>query len=397
MENDSCRIWEDWFREEVASLQEKGLLRRLTPVDSEASTTVTIGGKTILAFCSNNYLGLANHPLLKEAAMAATETWGVGSGASRFISGNSRLYETLETEIARFKGCASAIVFSSGYMANIGALSALIAEGDLVLFDRLNHASLLDGVRRSHGKLRVYRHKDMEQLRLLLSKRPAQQKAMIVTDGIFSMEGDIAPLPEIVSLAEAYDAVIYLDDAHGTGVLGKEGRGACEHFGVKSDRIIQMGTFSKALGGLGGFVAGSQPLIQFLINKARTLIYTTAFPPSVLATALAALQFIQKDSSRKERLWANTAKLQRAMTDLGFYTGSSETPIIPLIVKEADKAVTFSDMLFKEGIYLPAIRPPTVTKGQSRLRATLMATHSPEQIGLFIEKLEKIGCQLGII
>jgi 8-amino-7-oxononanoate synthase len=395
LENDL--IWKNGFREEIDSLREKKLLRRLTSIDSEADTTVTINGKTLLAFCSNNYLGLANHPALKEAAMAATQTWGVGAGASRLISGNIRLYEMLENEVARFKLCDHAIVFPSGYAANVGALSAIIGEADLVLFDRLNHASLLDGVRLSGGRLRVYRHKDMEQLRALLGKRAAQQKAIIVTDGIFSMDGDIAPLPEIVALAGQYDAIIYLDDAHATGVLGKTGRGTCEHFGIKSDRMIQMGTFSKALGGLGGFVAGSSSLIQFLINKARSLIYTTALPPAVLATATAALQLIQNDSGRKERLWANTNRLRQAMTDLGFCVGSSETPIIPLIVKDADKAVAASSMLLEEGIYLPAIRPPTVPKGQARLRATLMATHSPEQIGYLIEKLEKVGCALGII
>jgi 8-amino-7-oxononanoate synthase len=319
------------------------------------------------------------------------------------VSGNIRLYGALEEKIAAMKSCEKALVFNSGYTANVGILSALIKENDLVLFDRLNHASLIDGVKLScgaasaGGKLRVYRHKDMKQLQLLLSQTPAHQKAMIVTDGIFRMDGDIAPLAEIVALADQYDAIIYLDDAHATGVLGPTGKGTSEHFHLHSDRIIQMGTLSKALGGFGGFVAGSDLLISYLINKARSLLYTTALPPSVLATAIAALALTEEEPVHREKLWINTNHFRKDVMALGYNTCGSETPIVPLLIGEADVAVTFSKRLMEEGIYIPAIRPPTVKNGQSRLRVTLMATHTKEQVDVLILKLKEIGSQLGVI
>jgi 8-amino-7-oxononanoate synthase len=390
-------ILEIVFEKEIESLREKGLLRALTLIDSASDTTLSIHGKTFLAFCSNNYLGLANHPALKEAAITAIQQFGVGSGASRLICGNLSLYETLENKIAALKSCEKALVFNSGYTTNIGILPAIIGEKDLVLFDRLNHASLFDGVKMSGGSLRVYRHKDMDQLQQRLSARSSHQKAIIVTDGIFSMDGDIAPLPEIVSLAEQYDAMIYLDDAHATGVLGENGKGTRAHFHLKTDRIIEMGTLSKALGGFGGFVAGSERLIQYLINKARPLIYTTALPPSVLASAIAALELIQKESILRDHLWENTNCLRQRVIEMGYDICGSETPIIPLLIGEADAAVAFSKKLMECGIYVPAIRPPTVPKGQARIRITLMATHTKEQIALLTSKLQEIGSELRVI
>jgi 8-amino-7-oxononanoate synthase len=389
--------WDLRFEEELGNLRGKGLFRSLIAIDSAPDTTITIDGKKLLAFCSNNYLGLANHPKLKAAAIAAVQTWGVGAGASRLLSGNFRLYSILEEKIAAMKSCEKALVFNSGYTANIGILSALIGEKDLVLFDRLNHASLIDGVKLSDGSLRVYRHKDMSQLERLLSSRRANQKAIIVTDGVFSMDGDITLLPEMVALSDRYDALIYLDDAHATGVLGEHGRGTCEHFHLHSDRIIQMGTFSKALGGFGGFVAGNNLLILYLINKARSLLYTTALPPSVLATTLAALLLIEDSPDLRERLWVNTSRFRESVMALGYNTCGSETPIVPLFIGEADKAVAFAKRLMEEGIYVPAIRPPTVPKGQSRLRITLMATHTNKQIDFLTLKLKEIGSELGIL
>ncbi len=390
-------MWAPQFLETIERLRAKNLLRTLTPIDSAVDTTVTINGKKLLAFCSNNYLGFANHPKLKAAAITAVRTWGVGAGASRLVSGNLRLYETLEEKISAMKSCDRALVFNSGYTANIGILSALIGANDLVLLDRLNHASLIEGIKHSGGKLRVYRHKDMEQLQLLLSRRAVNQKAIIVTDGIFSMDGDIVPLQSIVALADQYDALIYLDDAHATGVLGQHGRGTCEHFHLHSDRIIQMGTFSKALGGFGGFVAGSDLLISYLLNKARSLIYTTALPPSVLATAIAALMLIEQEPDLREKLWANTHQFRKSVMALGYNTCGSETPIVPILIGDAFCAVAFSRRLLEEGIYVPAIRPPTVPKGQSRLRITLMATHTKEQIDFLTLKLKEIGLELGVL
>ncbi|HLG21298.1 MAG TPA: 8-amino-7-oxononanoate synthase [Candidatus Manganitrophaceae bacterium] len=385
------------IRKEMTALKAEGLFRSLTTVEGTQSTTIERDGKRFLLFCSNNYLGLANHPRLKAAAISAIKTGGVGAGASRLISGNSALYTRLETRLAEFKSTESALVFSSGYTANIGALCALAQKNDLILSDRLNHASLVDGARLSGALFRVYRHKDMAQLKKILSNRKKNQNALIVTDGIFSMEGDIAPLSEIFALAEDYGAFIYLDDAHATGVLGPQGRGTPAHFNLKSGRIIQMGTLSKAIGGVGGFIAGDNLLIQYLINKARPFIYTTALAPASLASALAALTLIEEESGLIQQLWKNTHYFRRKVLELGFNIGASETPIVPLLIGESEKAVTFSRKLLDHGIYIPAIRPPSVPKGSSRLRVSLMATHTQEEIDTLLSALEKLGKELRLI
>ena len=385
------------FQEQIEHLQGEHLFRSLFPIGSEQSTVIDYDGGKCLLFCSNNYLGLANHPALKMAATSAIESWGVGAGASRLISGNFNINRSLELRLAQFKQTESALVFTSGYTANIGAITALMEKTDLILADRRNHASLVDGCRLSKGKFRIYRHKDTDQLRRLLSSRKENQNTLIVTDGVFSMDGDIAPLPEILSLAEQFDAFIYLDDAHGTGVLGPRGRGTCDHFQLRSNRIIQMGTFSKALGGFGGFVAGGELLVKYLINKARPFIYTTALPPSVLASALASLDIVEKDSILRDQLWKNRDYLFHSLTQLGFNLCGSETPIIPLHIGSSEKALLFSQKLLQGGIFIPAIRPPTVPLGTSRLRMTLMATHTREQIDFLLLLLEKIGRELRLI
>jgi 8-amino-7-oxononanoate synthase len=385
------------FQEQIKRLQEQHLFRSLLPIDSEPSTVIEQNGRKCLLFCSNNYLGLANHPALKTAAMSAIKSWGIGAGASRLISGNIDINRSLELRLAQFKKTESALVFNSGYMANLGAISAIIGKSDLILADRLNHASLVDGCRLSKGKFRVYRHKDTEQLRKLLSSRGKNQNTLIVTDGVFSMDGDLAPLPEILSLAEQYEAFIYLDDAHGTGVLGPRGGGTCEHFNLSSSRIVQMGTFSKALGGFGGFIAGSDLLIKYLINKARPFIYTTALPPGVLATALAALDWVEENPSVRNQLWKNRNYLAQKLSQLGFDLCGSETPIVPIRIGSSEKALLFSQKLLQEGILIPAIRPPTVPVGTSRLRITLMATHTRDQIDFLLLLLEKIGKELRVL
>lgn len=385
------------LQNQIARLQEQHLFRSLLPIGSEQSSIIEQDGRRYLLFCSNNYLGLANHPAMKAAAASAAQHWGTGAGASRLISGNIDLNRSLELRLAQFKRTESALVFNSGYMANIGAISALIQKTDLILADRLNHASLVDGCRLSKGTFRIYRHKDMDQLRKLLSNRGKNQNTLIVTDGIFSMDGDIAPLPEILSLAEEYDAFVYLDDAHGTGVLGPRGRGTCDHFQLSNSRIIQMGTLSKALGGFGGFVAGSDLLVTYLINKARPFIYTTALPPSVLASALAALELIEENQSLRDQLWKNRDYLSQGLGRFGFDLCGSETPIIPLRVGGSEKALLFSQKLSVEGVFIPAIRPPTVPAGTSRLRISLMATHTREQIDFLLLLLEKIGKELRVI
>ncbi len=386
-----------YFNEELDALQQDHRLRSLLPVDSAQSSSITLQGQKVLLFCSNNYLGLADHPLLKKAAISAVETWGTGAGASRLISGNFRLYELLEEKLARLKSTASALVFNSGFTANLGTLGAIVKKGDLILADRLNHASLIDGCRFSEGTLRVYRHKDMEQLEKWLAMRKNNQNAFIVTDGVFSMDGDITPLPEIVMLSEKYDATIYLDDAHGTGVLGEHGGGTLDHFNLTSPRLIQMGTFSKALGGFGGFIAGPKTLIDFLINKARAFIYTTALPPSVVATGLAALDLIEKKPSLREKLWKNRDYFYEKVQALGFDTFESETPILPIRIGNSEEALAFSKQLLAHQIYVQAIRPPTVPEGTARLRVTIMATHTFEEIDTLLAHLEQCGKNLHII
>ncbi len=385
------------IQEELNALERKHLLRQLTAVGFATSAHIQQDGKSYLLFSSNNYLGLANHPVLKSAAISAIETWGVGAGASRLVSGNCPLYAVLEAALAQFKCTESSLVFNSGYTTNIGALGAILKRGDLVLSDRLNHASLIDGARRSEGTFRVYHHKDVSHLEAMLSRRRQSQAAVIVTDGIFSMEGDIAPLPEIVRLAEAYDALVYLDDAHATGVLGSHGRGTCDHFHITSPKVIQMGTLSKALGGFGGFIAANRLLIDYLVNKAGPFIYTTALPPSLLASALAAINLIQKDDSFRKKLWQHAGYVRQKITALGFDILGSETPIIPIRLGSSEMAMAFSRRLFDEGVYLPAIRPPTVPSGSARLRISLMATHTQEEIDLLLSLLEKIGKELRVI
>lgn len=385
------------FQKEISFLSQQHLVRTLVPIDSGQSTIIQQNGRTFLHFSSNNYLGLADHPTLKSTAIKAIQEWGVGGGASRLVSGNSRLYTELEAKIAKIKGTESALVFPSGYAANIGSIGALVQKNDLIFVDRLCHASLIDGARLSRATLRVYRHKDTEHLRSLLRQRKKKERTLIITDGVFSMEGDIAPLPGILRLAEEFDALVYLDDAHATGVLGPNGHGTCDHFGLSSHRIIQMGTLSKALGSLGGFIAADQPLIEYLINKARPFIYTTALPPAILATSLAGFDLIENNPEVRKRLWHLTAHVRTQINRMGFDTCGSETPIIPVLIGLTETALTFSEKLLENGLYIPAIRPPTVSDGTSRLRVSLMATHTDEQIQFLLDALEKIGKELRLI
>ncbi|NOY85012.1 MAG: 8-amino-7-oxononanoate synthase [Nitrospirae bacterium] len=385
------------FKEILTQLRAEGLYRALLQIDSEASATVRLQGRDVLVFCANNYLGLANDARLKKAATEAIEAWGSGAGAARLVSGNIGLYGAVEKKLAQCKGTAAALVFSTGYMANLGAIGAIVKKGDLILADRLNHASLVDACRLSDARFRVYRHRDTAQLEMLLQKRNAGQNVLIVSDGVFSMEGDIAPLPEILRLADYYDAQVYLDDAHATGVLGENGGGTAAHFGCSSARLIQMGTFSKALGGFGGFVAGTEDLIHLLINKARPFIYTTALPASVLASALAALELFQNDPSLIQQLWRNRAYFVQKISELGFDILGSETPIVPLLIGSPEKALLFSKQLLEKDILVSAIRPPTVPKGTARLRVTLMASHTKEQIDVLLHELECIGQRLKVI
>ena len=387
------------YGEELNRLKEADLYRFLRRVESEQGPHVMINGKPYILLAGNNYLGLADHPKVREAAIEAIHRYGVGSGASRLISGNMALHEELETRLAHFKGTEAALIFSTGYMANLALLSCLIPEDGLILLDRLCHASLIDGARLSGRPYRVYGHKDLNKLERLLQRKPQGQSALIVTDGVFSMDGDIAPLPQLISLARQYGAQVLVDDAHATGVLGIHGRGTLEHFGVSpsEDSVIQMGTLGKAIGTFGAYVAGSHDLIEYLINKARTFIYTTALPPAVCAATAAALDLIEKEPELRVRLWKNRTHFYEGLHSLGFDTLQSETPILPILISDSHKALKLAEALFDEGIFAPAIRPPTVPKGTSRIRMTVMATHAKADLDRALEVLGKTGKALGLI
>jgi len=366
----------DFLKEELNKLQKEGLYRKPRVIDAFHGPTVEIAQKEYILLSSNDYLGLTQHPKVKEKAKEAIERFGCGSGASRLISGTLSLHSELENKLADFKKTEAAIVFSSGYVANLGVISSLVGKGDVIVIDKLNHASIIDGCRLSKADLRVYPHKNMNALEKILKKSQVYQQRLIITDGIFSMEGDITPLPEIVELAKKYHALVMIDDAHSTGVLGTEGRGTVEYFGLEKGIDIQMGTLSKALGSLGGFIAGSNTLIEYLKNKARSFIYSTSLPPAQVAGALVALEIIQTEPQIRDRLWQNVRYLKEGLQNIGFDTMGSQTQIIPLLIGDNDKTMLVSKFLYENDIFVPGIRPPTVPKGTARLRLSLMATHT---------------------
>jgi len=360
----------EFISKELQKLKEQGLFRELKIVNN----------KEYLIFCSNNYLGLADHPKIKEKAIKAIEKSGYGSGASRLISGNFKIHEDLENKIAKFKKREAAIIYSTGYMANVGTISSITDEKDTVIIDRLNHASIIDACRLSKAKLQVYPHKDMDALEKILKKSGKYEKRLIITDSVFSMDGDIAPLPKIVKLAKKHNALTMIDEAHATGVLGDFGRGAEEYFGIHGQIDIVMGTLSKALGGLGGFVCGKKELIEFLRNKSRSFIYSTALSPSACAAALAAIEVIENEPALIRKLKQKTDYLKSQLKELKFNIMESETQIIPLLVGDVEKTMRLAKYLFDRGIFVSGIRPPTVPKNKSRLRITVMASHTKKDL-----------------
>ncbi|MCC6544455.1 MAG: 8-amino-7-oxononanoate synthase [Nitrospirae bacterium] len=387
---------------ELRELKDSHLLRVLKRVDSAQSSRIIIEGKEYINLCSNDYLGLADHPSLKEAVIESVKKYGTGAGASRLVSGNMELHETLEGATAQFKGTEDALLFNSGYMANTGIIQALASEGDAIFSDELNHASIIDGCRLSKAKVFIYRHKDAGHLRSLIMQTTekgnrAYRRRIAVTESVFSMDGDIVPLNDIVKVIEEFEGILIVDDAHATGVLGRSGRGSFEHFGVNNSSHIQMGTYGKALGSFGAYAAGTSLLKNYLINKARTFIYTTALPPSVMAASIAALRILQNDEELLEVLWVTTRLFRDGLSALGYNTMQSETPIIPIYVGDTEKALRFSQRLFDEGIYAAPIRPPTVPEGGCRIRTTVTAAHSLEDIERSIEVFKNVGRELGLI
>ncbi|MBW2038334.1 MAG: 8-amino-7-oxononanoate synthase [Deltaproteobacteria bacterium] len=380
----------------LEEIKGRDLYRRLRLIHGAQSARVQIEGKEVVLISSNNYLGLAEHPALKEAAIQALEHYGCGAGASRSISGTMELHKELEERMARFKGCEAALLFSNGYMANLGLLTTLVGEEDLILSDKLNHASIVDGCRLSKAEVWVYRHRDMDHLETLL-KMSSHRRRLIVIDGVFSMEGDITPLPQIRELANRYGAMVMVDDAHAMGVLGKGGRGTAEHFGLMGQVEIQMGTLGKALGGFGAYVSGSRVLIDYLINRCRTFMYTTALPPAIAAMALAALEIVEAEPQRRERLWENTHYFTNGLKEMGFDTLGSETPIVPILIGDNALTMEADRRLIERGIFAQGIRPPTVPSQSSRLRASLMATHTREDLDLALDSFQEVGKELGLI
>ncbi len=380
----------------LAEVKESGLYRRLRAVESAQDAAIILEGQEVLLFSSNNYLGLANHPALKRAAQEAIERYGCGSGASRLISGSMAVHHELEHRLAALKKTEAALVFPTGYHANIGVLSALMGPDDTILSDSLNHASIIDGCRLSRADTRVYRHADTEHLGELLKACPATGQRLIVTDSVFSMDGDLAPLTEIIALARQYDAWVMVDEAHATGVFGSHGGGLVEELGLTEEVDIQMGTLGKALGCVGAFVAGSHELIDWLVNRARSFIYTTAIPPAVAASVLAALDIVEQEPERRQRLWANTRVLADGLRSLGYTLGTTHSQILPVIIGEACETMSVAAAILQRGVFAHGIRPPTVPEGTSRIRVTPMATHTQDHLSRTLDAFAAAGKEIGI-
>jgi 8-amino-7-oxononanoate synthase len=377
----------DQLGAELDKSRAEGLYRSLRTITSAQGPRIALDGHELLNFSSNDYLGLANDPALKRSAVAAIEKYGVGAGASRLVCGNLQPYEDLERKLVAFKAKEAAIVFGSGFAANVGTISALVGEGDVVILDKLDHASIIDGARQSGATIRVYPHKNLAKLEGILQQSEAFRRKLIVTETVFSMDGDLAPLAEIVTLKEKYGAWLMIDEAHATGLYASNRRGIAEAAGVEDQIDIALGTLSKAFGCAGGFVVGSQVLIDFLRNRARSLIYSTALPPAVCAAGGAAVDFVMSEDGhqRRDRLWRNVSQMKNGLSVAGV-TNESRSPIIPIIIGEESAAVEISRQLQERGIFVPAIRFPTVPKGKARLRVTVTAAHQEADIELFLKE-----------
>lgn len=387
----------DVLATKLQEIEQRGLYRQMRLVDGAQDSSVLLSGREVLLLSSNNYLGIANHPALKHAAQQAIEGYGCSAGASRLISGHMTLHQQLETKIATFKHTEAALVFPTGYHANVGTISALLGPGDIVFSDALNHASIIDGCRLSRAEVKVFRHCDMRHLEELLSASSSSGRRLIVTDSVFSMDGDVAPLADIVTLARRYNAWIMVDEAHGTGVFGTHGAGLADALGLENDIDIHMGTLGKALGGFGAYVAGSHELIAWLINRARSFVFTTGIPPAVAATAIAALDIVIDEPDRRRQLWDNAAFLREGLIALGYTVGPTQSPILPVIIGDATKTMTVAAALIEQGVWAHGIRPPTVPVGTSRLRVTPIATHTQSQLSTALDAFARVGKETGIL
>jgi glycine C-acetyltransferase len=382
---------------ELDTLRQQGLFRSLRILEDRQQATSHFDGKQVVNLSSNNYLGLTTHPKLAEKAIKAIQDFGVGSGSVRTIAGTMSIHMELERRLAAFKQTEAVVVFQSGFAANAGTVSAILTKEDVIISDELNHASIIDGCRLSRAAIKVFPHKDVDAARKILKELPAGQRKLLITDGVFSMDGDLGALPELCALAEEYGAIMMVDDAHASGVFGSNGRGTIDHFQMHGRVDIQVGTLSKAIGALGGYVAGSRDLIQFLYHRARPFLFSTSHPPSVAATCLAAIDVLEQEPEIIERLWDNTRFFKKGLEDLGFNTGLSQSPITPVIAGEGSRAMALSDQLFKEGVFAQGIAFPTVARDKARVRTIVTATHTKDELQFALDKFKKVGTALGLI
>ncbi len=385
-----------WIRDEINALKAQGLYTNIRTISSPQGATIVVDDKPVLNFCSNNYLGLANNEQMKRAALAAVEKYGVGPGAVRPIAGTTGLHVKLERRLAEFKGAEAAVTLQSGYTANLATIAALMGKEDVVFSDELNHASIIDGCRLSGAQIARYKHNDSADLRRVISETKDYRRGMIISDGVFSMDGDLAPLPQLVEVAEAHDLLLMIDDAHGEGVVGHGGRGIVDHFGLQGRVDVEIGTLSKAFGVMGGYVAGRKEITEWIKQRGRAFLFSSAPTPADVAACLAAVDILEASTELVDRLWANAKLFKSEMKRLGFDTGHSETPITPVMLGEAPLAQQFSRRLFEAGVFAGAIGYPIVAKGKARIRVMISAAHSQDDLERGLAAFEKVGKELGV-
>jgi glycine C-acetyltransferase len=386
-----------YLTDELNALREQGLYRRLRVLDGEQKARTSVDHRSVVNLSSNNYLGLTTHPKLRQRALEALAALGVGTGSVRTIAGTMEIHMELERKLAAFKKTEAAVVFQSGFTANAGTVSSILGRDDAIISDELNHASIIDGARLSRATIKVFPHRDVAGARKALEELPRTQRKLLITDGVFSMDGDLGPLPALCDLADEFGCIMMVDDAHASGVFGKSGRGTVDHFGMHGRVDVQVGTLSKAIGALGGYVAGSRSLIDFLHHRARPFLFSTSHPPSVAATCLAALDVLETEPEWMERLWENTRFFKAGLQTLGFNIGISESPITPVIAGENALAMKLSDRLFEEGVFAQGIGFPTVPKGKARVRTIVTATHTQDQLQFALDCFQRVGSELGIV
>ncbi len=386
-----------YLGEELESLKQQNLYRRFRILEDEQKAHTTVDHRSVVNLSSNNYLGLTTHPRLRAKALEAVQRYGVGTGSVRTIAGTMDLHMELERKLADFKKVEAVVVFQSGFTANAGTVSAILTKEDVVISDELNHASIIDGCRLSRATIKVFPHKDVDAARRIIKELPATQRRLLITDGVFSMDGDLGALPDLCALAEETGCIMMVDDAHASGVFGKNGRGTIDHFGVHGRVDVQVGTLSKAIGALGGYVAGTRNLIEFLYHRARPFLFSTSHPPAVAAACIAAIDVLLEEPQIMERLWENTRFFQSGLERMGFDTGISESPITPVIAGDSAKANALSDRLFQEGVFAQAIGYPTVPREKARVRTIVTATHTQADLQYALDAFQKVGKEIGLI